>query len=72
MKKTLIYLNLFIANFLFWYFIVRITGDTHLNAFLDALIKFAINNIQMAIALVIGLFVPLDKAKEIVGKFKTK
>lgn len=70
MKKTLIYLNLFVLNFLLWYFIIRLSGDSHLNGFLDTLMGFAVNNIQMAIALVIGLFVPLDKAKEIVGKLK--
>lgn len=64
MKNKLILLNILVLNFLLWYFIIRISGDVHLNTFLDALIDFVISNVPKVIIFVMGVFVPLDKVKE--------
>lgn len=70
MKKKLIYLNLLLANFFIYYAAIRITGDTALNQFLDTLIDFVVNNVEIIIWFILGVFVPLDKAKEMLAAFK--
>lgn len=72
MRKTLINIDLLLINFLCIYFIVRLSGDDMLNTFLDSLMNYVTNDIQFVIAVIIGVFIPLDKVKDVAVIFKSQ